>query len=250
MSERDIVLDGRGRELCSVVTKRGAVCRLPAGARTKHLGTGPCGLHGGNLPPVVKRGMRVLADQRLRAELAAFAVPLEGPVDPQQVVLQMVREAAGNVAWLGARVRELSTKDDELDLETGEDKEPGPGHGAKSWAGMTGYSRGAGLFGPRIDVDKEGDEHIVGEDVRGMVKLYGEWSDRLVKYAKMALDAGIAKAQVEAAKEQGQTIVIIVNRVLATLGMGEAQMEEARRLIAEEFRAQAVSEGQARRVSE
>ena len=69
-----------------------------------------------------------------------------------------------------------------------------------------------------------------------MVALYNDERDRLAKVAKAALDAGIAKAQVEIARSQGQAVVIVVNRVLVQLGLPEAQATLARELIATEFR--------------
>lgn len=239
------------KELCGIARrstdtyegggKKGDPCRRPAGWGTDHRGVGPCRIHLGSSPAHRVHGARVLADIQLRKELKAFAVPLEGPLDPQQTLLAMVREAAGNVAYLGARVRELSEKDDHAREDTliAEDLESDDAHvsgrGTK-WSRLTGYTRGAGLFGPDIVVDKEGDEHVVGEKERGMVKLYGEWVDRLAKFSKMALDAGIAKAQVELAKTQGQTIVVVVNRVLGQMGLDEAKLLMARELLQQEFR--------------
>lgn len=214
--------------------KRGKICRNRAGAMTDHLGVGQCRLHGGNRPPQVlhaKRQLSILAAQRA---LAKFAQPIA--VDPEQALLDLVSEAAGNVAWLGARVAELAEGVLPEGVEPG-----GPGATAVQadrgrWRTLTGYSQGAGLFGPSIAIDKEGGEHIVGEEARGMVKLYGEWADRLQKYAKAALEAGIERRRVEMAEKQGETIVVVVNNVLMKVGLGTEQLATARRLIAEEFR--------------
>ncbi len=178
-----------------------------------------------------QHGAKVLADMALRKELKAFGVPLDGTISPEQVLLHMVREAAGNVAFLGARMAELS-----------EASEGGDSGTQGSWRGRTiTLGKGEGLFGPKIGLDKDGGEHVIGEEVRAATALYGEWSDRLVKYAKTALDAGIAKAQVELARTQGQTIVVVVNRVLVQIGLGEEQQNRARELLAEEFRLLAAS---------
>lgn len=217
------------RALCGAPKRTGTgTCTQTAGAGTDHRGVGRCRVHGGTSPSHRVHGARLLADMNLRRELAKMAVPLEGNVDPQQMLLAMVREAAGNVAYLGARVAELA--------DVTEEEAEGLRAGAGKWTRLTAYQKGAYLFGPKIDVDKEGDEHVTGEEVRGIVKLYGEWVDRLAKFAKMAIDAGIAKAQVEIAQQQGQTIVVVINRVLAQIGVPEEQMVLARELIAGEFR--------------
>lgn len=225
-------VDAKGRLLCgskrrSETASDRTHCRQLAGARTDHPGVGKCWLHGGNSPTHLVHGARILTDMKLRQELAQFATPLEGDVDPQALLLQLIREAAGNVAYLGARVRELA--------ETQDEAEGAFAQGSR-WAQNTRYAKGAYLFGPKIDIDKDGGEHIVGEDQRGMVKLYGEWTDRLAKFCKDALAAGIAKAQVELAQQQGQTIVLIVNKALLALGLGEEQMDTVRTIIAQEFR--------------
>lgn len=198
----------------------GRPCAHEAGWGTSHRGSGPCKLHGGNLPTVVAKAKHVLADMELRRELKTFGKPL-GKANPEEMLLHMVREAAGNVAYLGARVAELSEKQAEDSGRRGSRLAREPG---------------IGLLGPKIGLDRDGGEHVIGEELRGMTSLYGEWSDRLVKYSKVAVDAGIAKQQVDIAKSQGQTIVVVINRVLAQIGLDEAKQLLARQLIAEEFR--------------
>lgn len=221
----------------------GRPCRNVAGFGTDHLGSGPCKFHGGNLPTVRRKAKNALADAALRAQLKEFGVPLRG-VTPEAALLHMVREAAGNVAYLGARVAELSRE-----LEPEDDGVPGsatPPRPPGRWGnGTVSTERGAGLFGPVIGLDRDGAEHIIGEEYRAATRLYGEWSDRLVKYAKAAVDAGIAKAQVEIAKSQGQQIVIVINRVLTQIGLDEAKQVVARQLIAQEFRSIAAGEKEA-----
>lgn len=223
------------KTICGVARRRpdqngdtsviGRPCGHGAGWGTDHPGAGACRLHGGNLPAVVAKAGHVLADMALRKELKTFAVPLKN-AQPEAMLLHMVREAAGNVAYLGARVAELS------EAESGGVSD-GTGRMAARSAAL---AKGEGLYGPKIGLDKDGGEHVIGEEQRSATQLYGEWCDRLVKYSKVAVDAGIAKAQVEIAKAQGQTIVIVINRVLAQVGLDEAKQVVARRLLAEEFR--------------
>lgn len=210
---------------CNAPTKsRGGqkLCTQAAGWGTPNQ-SGPCKLHGGLFPTVVSHHAQIAAQRKAERALAQFAV-LDRDVDPEQALLDLVSEAAGNVAWLGRVVAELAAEDGEKAPPT-------------TWGrATTGYSMGSKLFGPKIDVDGIGGEHIIGEEQRGMLKLYGEWSDRLSKYAKAAIEAGIEKRRVEYAERQGETIVIVVNNVLVQLGLNEKQITLARSLVAKEFR--------------
>lgn len=215
---------------CNVVRK-GKQCRQRAGYGTDHVGIGPCKHHGGSTPLVRQHHKDILADRRAAAALAQFGMATT-EADPETVLLDLVSEAAGNVAWLGEQVNALA--------EDNADPDPtGQGQAARPmWSrASTGYVKGRHLFGPKVTVDALGNEHVVGEDERAMVRLYGQWADRLAKYAKAALDAGIEKRRVEMAERQGETIVVVVNNVLVQLGLDDSQIERARVLVAEQFRA-------------
>lgn len=211
---------------CGVVYKDRPPCKQPAGAGTAHLGEGPCKFHGGNLPTVTKGHEATIAEFRANRALQTMAVPVQN-ADPEQTLLDLVAEAAGNVAFLGNAVMELAEQTDDAD-----DK---PFRGIR-WSASTQYRRGKHLFGPKIDVDKDGTEHVVGEEERAMVKLYGQWADRLAKYAKMALDAGIERRRVEMAERHGEQIVVVVNNVLVQMGITGDRLAEARSMVAEQFR--------------
>lgn len=208
---------------CNVVRK-GKRCRQAAGYGTDHVGVGTCKHHGGSSPLARRSAADKMAEARAERALAQFGFPVS-EVDAETVLLDLVAEAAGNVRWLGEQVNALANGT------------PNEGTGQSMWRTLaTGYSKGSALFGPRIEVDKFGTEHVVGEDERAMVKLYGQWSDRLAKYAKAALDAGIEKRRVEMAEQQGETIVIVINNVLINMGLTDEQVATARRLVAQEFR--------------
>lgn len=215
---------------CGVVYKGRPPCEQPAGKGTAHRGEGPCMYHGGNLPGVSRHHEDAIATFRANRALQTMAVPIQN-ADPEQTLLDLVAEAAGNVAFLGNAVMELAG----MDVSTNEN--------GSRWQRMTGYAKGSALFGPKIDVDKEGNEHVVGEEERAMVKLYGQWSDRLAKYAKMALDAGIEKRRVEMAERHGEQIVIVINNVLVQMGISGDRLAEARTMVAAEFR-QLASQGE------
>lgn len=213
---------------CNVV-KRGKRCRQPAGWGTDHSGVGPCKVHGGALQSVKQAWSGRFVELQAQRQLAKFASPVRD-ADPEQTLLDLVSEAAGNVAWLGRVVAELAAQD----APEGEGS-PFTVGGLWRRAGG-GYSEGGSLFGPIIDVDKDGTEHVVGEQERAMVKLYGQWADRLAKYAKAALDAGIEKRRVEMAERQGESIVVVINNVLVKMGLDGEAIRKARSLAAEELR--------------
>ena len=82
------------------------VCHKPAGWGTKHVGMGPCRLHGGNLPGVAAKAVRDLATQPAKM--------LGTPVDigPSEALLKELSETAGIVAWLRGMVQQLESNDD------------------------------------------------------------------------------------------------------------------------------------------
>ncbi len=207
---------------CNVV-RAGRQCKQVAGWGTNHKGVGPCKAHGGSFPTVERHAERLLADQAAVRQLAQFGMATT-EADPETVLLDLVSEAAGNVMWLGNQVNALAEEREEAS-------------GTARWAKTTGYAKGARLFGAKVAVDAQGNEHEIGEEERAMVRLYGQWADRLAKYAKAALDAGIEKRRVEMAERQGETIVVVVNNVLVQLGLDDSMIEKARVLVAEQFRA-------------
>jgi hypothetical protein len=145
------------------------------------------------------------------------------PADPEQALLDLVSQSAGLVAWYGEEVSRLA--DQEL-------PEQHPWRNRRDKP----YARGDFLFGPEIDVDKDGTEHVVGEQLRGMVVLWNEERDRLSKYAKAALAAGIEKRRVEMAETQGEQISVVIVNVLMQMEMSQDQLQRARTLAATELR--------------
>jgi len=195
---------------CNSRKKNGERCRQPAGAGTDHLTVGQCRLHGGMMAPTRLHGARVLADRKARAALQSMAVPVQ--MHPQEALLAMVWEAAGNVAWLGSRVQALAAGDGDR-------------------AGQSG------VVGGVMSSTVQGSLYEAREEERAIVRLYGEWVDRLAKISKMALDAGIEERTVRVAEEMGTFIVATVNRVLVRIGTPKDKIIEARSLLAAEFRA-------------
>lgn len=81
------------------------VCHKPSGWGTQHKGTGPCRLHGGNLPGVAAKAARQAAEQTSKL--------LGEPIDigPSEALLEELKQTAGTVAWLRGIVQGLERED-------------------------------------------------------------------------------------------------------------------------------------------
>lgn len=192
-----------------------------------------CGLPGSPHAGCLKRTAKGLFDQELRRELSEYATPID--ISPEQALLALVRESAGNVAWLGARLQQL-VEDSPRRGQTTDIVVVGTPARTTGLAQAGGYDQGDLLFGPKVEIDRNGVEHIVGEEYRAMVFLYNEERDRLRLCAKDAISAGILKSQVDIAEHQAGEIVGIFNRMLDRMDLDEAKQLVARQLVAEEFR--------------
>jgi len=209
------------QERCGVVYKGRPPCKQRAGAGTDHKGSGPCRFHGGNLA-TISAHYEIANALKEANRLAPFGSAPE--TNPEQSLLDLVSQSAALVSFYGGIVEELANE---------EMPETVSGTFMRS---ISGYSKGSRLFGPEIAVDKDGSEHIVGEKLRGMVALWNEERDRLAKYSKAALSAGIEKRRIELAEQQGEHIVVVINNVLVKLGMSGETLAQARTMIAAEFR--------------
>lgn len=155
----------------------GAPCCQTKGWGTNHNGTGNCKLHGG----VGAKGERHAAKELAALALEELGVQVD--VDPVGALLARVREAHGNCIFLLARAREL----------------------------------GHALVGPVQRDARDGDSYELyeaSEEVRAVVRLYGEWFDRSAKVSKMAIDAGIAQQRLELEKQRVDAVVSMLNASL------------------------------------
>jgi hypothetical protein len=91
--------------LCGAMTKRGVRCRAFAGQGTDHLGVGRCKYHGGSTQNHRKKADREI----VAAEMATLGTPID--VTPDQVAMGLLRQGAGMVAALTARLETLGELD-------------------------------------------------------------------------------------------------------------------------------------------
>ncbi len=102
---------------CNALKKDRKLCKLPAGSGTVHTGSGPCKLHGGNLPTV---SMHHSVKQLSEALTVQGGALLE--IDPAEALLQEVWRCAGRVSWLQDRIHHLA--DNEIVVDTMQGKQP------------------------------------------------------------------------------------------------------------------------------
>lgn len=160
-----------------------------------------CAAHGGRAKQVARKAA-------VRAELASWGLS-DATEDPGEVLLRLVTQSARRAAFYGELLeRQYAAADrgerDVSDLPAG----------VAALIGFRYSSAGA-----------EGQVFEVEEAIRGLVQLEGQERDRCARFAKLALDAGIAERQVRLAERQGELIAEVLRAVLADpeLGLSEAQ---------------------------
>lgn len=206
-NDRQQGADTQQRALCGARKKSGGTCDKTAGWGTDHNGIGTCKLHGGST-----RNARVSAAKK---EAAMAAVTLGAPIDigPLDALLWCVRIAAGEVAYFTMQVSLL--QDSEIAGRTRQDKERPLSYGK----------------------DGEDSARNVTETTWGLPALH-VWVaarqaalDRLARYSKMALEAGVAERQVQLAERYGELIGRIIGNILDGLTLNEEQQAKAPDLV-------------------
>jgi hypothetical protein len=157
------------------------------------------------------------------AQAALTRLGLPRAVAPQRALLETVWEAAGNVAFLreqaGALGLDLTLKAAEVAVR--------PSSGEVTADGET--------------QDFSGHVVTIREDARAVIKLYGEWCDRLAKYAKAAVDAGIAEREIRIAEGEAAQIVRVIEATLSGLNLTPEQRAQGRQIATGELRLIAAS---------
>lgn len=179
---------------CGIEIGRGVLkgqrCRRVAGQGTVHLGAGRCVAHGG-------------AKRSGRAEAAwmvghAFAGELE--CSPWEALLKAVRIAAKRVAYTDWVLGQATS---DLELE-----------------GRFGRSEDGLLLHPDT-----GDPLGAGQvrDLSWWVQKNELWTDRMARYSKMAIDAGVAERLVHQVELEGAAVGRVLSAALLEL---EGQVAE------------------------
>lgn len=259
LEKRALSIARNGR--CSGFNRQRQPCGFPKGYGTDHPGSGEC-MHHDETGDA--RGV-ALRKPSERAQIQ-FATPVS--TSPEEAIALALDEAVANVGYLGARIRELMAAADRSELQSAiEEGVVLPVGAVASMSGdsffltPTAAERGreaaeglhlgssdrwresgqgydpatSALFGPVIELDKEGVEHIVGEDLRGVVKLYNEWVDRMSNIAERAIRLGLADRLVRLEERRLDLVANVMLRVLEGLDLEPSMITRARIALAEEF---------------
>src|ERR1035437_3974721 len=205
--------------------------RRRQGAGTDHKGAGKCNLHFGNA-----RGERIQAANEA-AQQALDRLGRPRAVAPQRALLETVWEAAGNVAFLreqaGALGADLTMRVSEISQQRSEVSRTNP-DGTKVSQGTTVTSAAS----PETTI--RGHVVTIREDVRAIVKLYGEWCDRLNKFAAAAVKAKVAQQEVDGMQRFADGIVRVLEGGAG--GLPADELERRREIATTEMRAIARTE--------
>ncbi len=158
-----------------------------------------CRVHGGRAPQVKAAAKRRRVLGEAQEELNRLGVPIE--VDTAEAMLQMVYEAAGNVAFLRKRIQQLEQggrltgdfdADDVVSALGAED------------------NRRASIAG-RVDPKNwKGEPHV-------LVTMYNEERERLVRWSKSSRDANVEEHRVKLAERQGEMLARVLRVLLESV---------------------------------
>lgn len=176
-----------------VAGARGATCRKTDGT--------PCPNHPrkGTSPPVCSAHMPnpvARANAAVRAEVQAWRLD-DATVDPGQTLLRLLSQSASRAALYGLLLEqqyEAAERDETIDLPKGV----------------------SALIGHRFTVS-DGMRWPVAEAIRGLVELEGQERDRAARFAKLALDAGIAERLVRLEEDKAAALVGMLRGLLQDL---------------------------------
>jgi hypothetical protein len=163
------------------------------------------------------RPKHVRAKAAVRAELANWGLN-DATEDPGEVLLRLVTQAARRASHYAALLAE------QYDLSA-------------AGAATTTLPKGvSALIGHKRAVDRDGSVFEVEEAIRGLVELEGQERDRCARFAKLALDAGIAEREIRLAENQADELARLLSTVLSEMGMSHDQQREARARVASHLR--------------
>jgi hypothetical protein len=197
--------NGNGYAKCGKRTKSGKDCTRPAGWGTSHAGVGPCKLHLGNTPSQIKASAKELA--------RVMGSPVD--VTPHEALIWCVQTAAGEAHYCTLKIQELAEEDAIGHPESHVDKELQQVYGEE----------GAELYNHLEQTTK----HPIELNI--WIRSRREAMDRLARYSKMALDAGVEERRVRMAEQFAQLMVPALQGLLDGLGLTKAQQKKAPALV-------------------
>lgn len=187
---------------CNARRRNGHKCKQPAGFGTDHVGYGPCKSHGGTTS---SHKIKAARDMALHNALV-MGVPFDD-IDPMDAILTCIKISAGEVVYCSQRIEEL---DEDEAVVTGEKNK----------------SHSGGLDGDWEEVEETNDAQL-----NIWIRARHNAMERVVKFSKAAIDAGISERQVKVAESTGQAIGQLLHNVMAELNLSDAQKDLAPHVI-------------------
>lgn len=192
----------------------------PAGWGTGHLGYGRCRLHVGSTKNH-KKSAAIQEAGDIITKNVVMGIPLD--VDPMDALLWCVRITAGEVAYCSWRVEQL--EDDEAIL-------------------LPKETTVRDATGEHAESYEEVKKSNLAE-LNIWVKVRQNSIERLAKYSKMAIDAGVAQRQVELAEHAGEGLSLAIRTILEQLRLTADQEERAPQIVRSALRALEAAPGSA-----
>ncbi len=189
--------------ICGAI-RNGKQCKMVAGWGTDHYGYGTCKLHGG-----ATRNHKINA---AKEEAMDVAMQIMGPaveIEPMDALLLCVKIAAGEVAYATWKIEQLSPEE-ELVSEVTETVREATGEHAESFT-------------------EKNTTNMVSLNV--WIAARQQSMDRLARYSKMALDAGVAERQIQLAEAAGDALSLMFQRVFDGLNLTAEQEQRAPQLV-------------------
>jgi hypothetical protein len=176
---------------CGAKRRRGGPCTKPAGWGTDHQGIGQCKLHGGSTPNANKNAAVKIAQSMGEAI----------DIQPHEALLACVQITAGEVAYCTLRIQELKTEE-----YTGHPE----AYIEESW----------GDGGKQVTKQLPVQLNI-------WIVARRDAMDRLARYAKMALDAGVEERRVRLAEGMAAQLAPVLDAIMRELELTPKQKEKA-----------------------
>lgn len=197
------------RGICGASKAGGGLCQMDPGQGTDHPGAGRCLHHGGLLPGGKMAAGVTIHDHLARGDVGVLTTaPVYGTpekIAPADALLWCVAITAGEVRYLSQKVAEL-TEDEVLGRPVTMVHESGEGE--KGYKNMRTKTQGPV------------EPHLwVRERQRAV--------DRLAKFSKMAIEAGVAERLVALAEFQATALADLFGRVFEQLSLTKAQKARA-----------------------
>lgn len=163
-----------------------------------------CGMHGGNAKQNRVAASQRVAEQKVRALVATYGLPLE--ITPERAILEEVHRTAGAVAWLEQKIRELDAN--QL------------------------------IWGVTKEKDGGDDRGTTFEAVpHAFLKLYQAERAHLAKVCADAIRVGIEERQVKIAEQQGSMVAQAIKGILGDLHLTAEQRALVSTIVPQHLRA-------------